>query len=348
VTTTIHLRGPLVYRLRSAATVGGSVIRVSVRRTIKGPRQPGWNWFFESCTQVLKRQLAIAFKMRDIAKARCHLDSVVFDSPVSAVDVGSVSHETFRGSWFTIKNTSATRTLLYLHGGGYSFYPKSYASFIARITLAAKARTFALDYRLSPEHKFPAQLEDALNAYHWLLENETDPGKLVLAGDSAGGNLALALLLAARDAELPTPALVVTLSPATCFERDRGTATPNQDLDWIDEEMLERWANWFCDSAQRSDPLVSPGLADLRGLPPIYIQAGRAEILYGSIQAFADRAKNQRANVVLETWDAMNHDFQIFGPDVPQSADALRRLGEVIDSRLRATVSPRALFAADS
>jgi acetyl esterase/lipase len=99
--------------------------------------------------------------------------------------------------------------------------------------------------------------------------------------------------------------------------------------------MLEQWADWFCDSAERRNPLVSPLWADLRGLPPIYLQAGRAEILYASIRAFADRAQEQGADVVLETWEDMNHDFQMFGLDSPQSAEALRRIGQVIDVRVR-------------
>jgi acetyl esterase/lipase len=99
--------------------------------------------------------------------------------------------------------------------------------------------------------------------------------------------------------------------------------------------MLTRWTDWFCDLAQRRDPLVVPLWADLRGLPPIYIQAGRCEILYDSVQAFADRARSQGANVVLESWEDMNHDFQIFGPDVPQSAEAFWRIREVIAHRVR-------------
>jgi acetyl esterase/lipase len=95
------------------------------------------------------------------------------------------------------------------------------------------------------------------------------------------------------------------------------------------------WRDWFCDPAQRRDPLVSPLWADLRNLPPIYIQAGSAEILYDSIREFADHGKNQGADVVLESWEDMTHDFQIFGHEVPQSADALRRFGEVIAARVR-------------
>lgn len=287
-------------------------------------------------TQVLKRQAVIAFRMPNVNEARRYLDSVVIGSrALSEVNIEAVEQEHFRGSWFVGKDTETPVTLLYFHGGGYSFYPRSCAQFIALITLAAGSKTFALDYRLSPEHRFPAQLEDALHAYRWLLENGTHPDNLVVCGDSAGGNLALALLLTAREAKLPLPALAIALSPPTDFESEHSSMISNQGFDWIDKHMLEQWADWFCDAAQRHNPLVSPVLADLRGLPPIYIQAGRAEILYGSMQAFADRARNQGADVVFEAWDDMNHDFQLFAPDVPQSAEALRRLGEVIAVRAR-------------
>jgi len=348
MTARIHFRGPARYRLRCAAELSQTILEASSQRALKGPRLPGWNWFVELGTAVLKRQTLTALQMDDVKEARRYLDSVVMSSPaLSEVSITPVVHEKFRGSWFAGKNVAGKNvagknvagqneeprvSVLYFHGGGYSFYPQAYANLIALITQAAKSRTFALDYRLSPEHRFPAQLEDALNAYRWLLENGVDPDHLIFAGDSAGGNLTLALLLAAREAKLPLPALAVALSPPTDFDPDHiGEA----EFDWIVKRMLEQWADWFCDSAERRNPLVSPIWADLRGLPPIYIQAGRAEILYASIQAFTNRAREQGANVVLESWQDMTHDFQLFGLDSPQSAEALQRIGQVIDGRVR-------------
>jgi len=328
----IHFRGPVRYRLRSIAELGESILEVFVRRMLKGPRRPGWNWFVEVATRMAKKQVNTAFKMRDVQAARRYLDSVAFSSPaLSEVTIRHTVHEKFRGSWFSCKNAESPVTVLYFHGGGYSFYPQAYSSFIAHITLAAKSRTFALDYRLSPEHRFPAQLDDALNAYQWLLESGSDPDNLILAGDSAGGNLALALLLQARDLKLPLPALAIALSPPTNFDLE----IVSNEFDWIDKPALLQWRDWFCDPAQRRAPLVSPLWADLRNLPPIYIQAGSAEILYDSIRAFADHGKNQGADVVLESWEDMTHVFQIFGHEAPQSADALRRFGEVIEARDR-------------
>jgi len=328
-----HSNGPVRYQLRSAAAICQSVLEASLRRMLKGPRRPGWNWFMELGTAVLRKQLAIAFEMRDVNEERRFLDSIVLGPSVPEVNIRSVDSERIRGHWFADGSAEHRVTLLYLHGGGYSFYPRGYARFIALLTRAARSRTFAPDYRLTPEYRFPAQLEDALNAYRWLLEDGTRPENLVLAGDSAGANLALALLLAARDAKLALPALAILLSPPTDFEAAPARAPSDSGADWIAWPMLERWANWFCDPAQRRNPLVSPVRADLRGLPPIYIQAGRAEILYDSIQAFAARARIQGADVVLEAWEDMNHDFQIFAPDVPQSAEAVRRIAEVVEAR---------------
>ena len=331
----IQVRGLALYSARSAPELFRAVVEVTARRARHGPRRPGWNWFMEAATEVLRRQLAVAFNMCDINEARRYLDSLVITPQAPELEIHEVTHESFRGSWFVDPSVQDPVTLLYFHGGGYSFYPKAYAAFIALITATAKSKTFALDYRLSPEHRFPAQLEDALNSYRWLVDSGTNPENLVVAGDSAGGNLTLALLLALRDAKLPLPSLAVTLSPATGFQDLNPVIAGNPHYDWINARMLEQWTNWFCDPVQRRNPLVSPVLADLRGLPPIYIQAGRDEILYGTIQAFAEHAKSQGADAVLESWEYMNHVFQIFGPEVPQSIEALRRIGEVIDARVR-------------
>lgn len=290
----------------------------------------------ELATELLKRRMMAILRASDVQEARRYLDSVVIYLPeMDQLKVTAVAEKSFRGSWFINKNRNDQTTMLYFHGGGYSFYPKSYANFIGLLTLAAKCKTFALDYSLAPEHRFPAQLEEALAAYRWLLKEGTDPDRLVLGGDSAGGNLALAVLLSARDLKLPLPALAIALSPPTDFETDRTRLIQNQQSDWIEEQMLARWSAWFCDPDQGKNPLVSPLRADLRGLPPIYIQAGRAEILYDSIFAFAEHARNAGADVLLESWEDMNHVFQIFGRYVPQSAEALQRLGEVIALHVR-------------
>ncbi len=341
----LQFNGPARYWIRSTALVCLSALKTCFRRITKGPRRPTWNWAFEIETEALKKNLAAAFAM-DVNEARRYLDSVVINFPeLSRVSITPSPDSSVRGSWFVPIGTESRLTMLYFHGGGYSFNPKEYDNLIASVTLAARSRTFALDYGLSPEHRFPSQLQEALAAYRWLLDQQgVNPGRLVVAGDSAGGNLALALLLALRDQGLPAPALAVALSPATDFvtpveQGGRASIVANEDFDWIQRDMLIKWADWFCRPDQRQDPLVSPVFAELSGLPPIYIQAGLAEILFDSIQAFADRARSQGADVVLESWPDMNHDFQLFGNLAPQSVQAIRRIAEVIEARMGAELA---------
>jgi len=306
---------------------------VSLRRLLHGPICKEWNFITELSTEIARRQLITAFEMIDVNEARRYLDALVIQTgTLSKVSTEDVTLDDCKGTWLIPNDSDSAITMLYLHGGGYSFYPKSaYRNLGAAIATSAKCRVFAMDYRLSPEHRFPAQLTDASNAYRWLLRQGVNPEQLVVIGDSAGGNLTLALILSLRDLKIPLPALAIGISPATDFG---GEAPADSELEWITSRMAVQWADWFCSAEERLNPLVSPVNADLRGLPPIYIQAGGAEILLPGIQMFVKCAKEQGADVTLEIWPAMNHDFQLFGEDVPQSAEAIRRIGEVIGSRI--------------
>ncbi len=332
----LQFSGPAQSRAMSGAMLCRAAADVALRRLLHGPLCPAWNLAAELATEISKRQLLTAFAMPDIKQARIYLDSLaIYSSALSKVSIEDIALDKFKGTWITPPNSAPDQTILFLHGGGYAFYPKNYYNNLcAMIALSAGLRMFALDYRLAPEHRFPAQLTDATNAYFWLLENGVNPRQLIVIGDSAGGNLTLSLLLYLRDSKLPLPALAICLSPATDFEGKGLGAPPSSELDWITQHMASKWADWFCSQEQRCDPLVSPLNADLRGLSPIYMQAGGAEILLPSIQLFAERAREQKADVVLETWPSMNHDFQAFGYDVPQSAEAIRRIGAVIASHI--------------
>ena len=331
----IEFRGSTRERLRSAQELAAAIARVSARRLIKGPRLPRWNWFLEVATYLLRHRLSTAVDVPDIDQARRYLDALVFDSPaLNEVIVTAVEQDSVRGAWYVPKKTQPGLTVLYLHGGGFCFYPRGYASFIALLTLALDAKVFALDYRLTPEHCYPAQLHDAVAAYRWLLARGIKPEELIVAGDSAGANLTLALLLVARDQQLAQPTLAIALSPPTDMEHGYPSLVHNQQFDWLETRMLGPWSDWYCERSRRSDPLVTPMRADMRGLGPIYVQAGTAEIFYDSIHAFVARAQSQQVDIVFDPWEEMNHDFQMFGDDVPQSREALRRLHEVVSERV--------------
>lgn len=328
------LSGKWTYRLRSLFALAWSLLAVSVRRGLRGPRLPKWSWAFEVSVHFIKAQTLTAFNLADPAEGRAYENSLVFDSPAVAKMKIEAQETPVRGVWYRPISGAKARTVLYLHGGGYAYYSKAHENLIALVTLAAQSQTFALDYRLVPEHPFPAQLEDALAAYRWLLGTGIKPEQLVVMGDSAGGNLTLALLLALKAAQLPLPALGICIAPWTDLENSGASLIENEPFDWVEKRMPLKWAEWFCQGADPRNPLISPIRADLRGLPPIYIQAGDAEILYDMIRAFADQAQAQGAKVKLEVWPQMNHDFQAFGDLIPESRAALERIGLVIDENL--------------
>jgi monoterpene epsilon-lactone hydrolase len=336
--------GRLSYRLRSFISLLGSTVSVSIHRLIHGPLLPGWNWTLEVGTHFLRRQTKNAFDMHNMQAGRAYEDALIFASPaIAGVTIepasflqkdgksqGGGNTRQVQGHWFTPLESTTHAVMLYLHGGGYAYYSKFHANLIALVTLAAECRTFALDYRLIPEHPFPAQLDDAIETYRWLLESGVSPDRLVVAGDSAGGNLALALLLALREAHTPLPALAVCISPWTDIGNSGDSMENNQLYDWPQKRMPEMWAKWLCNGSNPQNPLISPIHADLHGLPPIFIQAGEMEILFDMIRQFADNAKRQSADVALEVWENMNHDFQAYGDSTPQSRAALSHIGHVV------------------
>jgi acetyl esterase/lipase len=220
--------------------------------------------------------------------------------------------------------------MLYLHGGGYAYYSGAYMHMIATIAHATSTRTFALDYPLAPEHPYPAQLESALSAYQWLLATEHAPSQLVIAGDSAGGNLTLAVLLALREQGLPMPALAVGLCPWVDIACSGESMFTNDGVDWVGRDMAMRWGEWFCLGHDPSDPMISPLYANVQGLCPLYVQAGTSEILIDQVRDFVRRAQQQGATILYNEWDNMPHDFQAYGDAVPQAAEALTQLARQI------------------
>jgi acetyl esterase/lipase len=169
--TPFTLHGPLAYRLKSLATLTGATFRVTLRRLLRGPRLPSWDTNFEITIEFLRAQGQHAHRLPTPAESRAYEDSFLFAIPaLEQVKLTPVTSPV-RGHWYDPRaGTPPGRTLLYLHGGGYTFYAKGHASLISLTALAARARTFALDYRLAPEHPYPAALDDARAAYGWLLD----------------------------------------------------------------------------------------------------------------------------------------------------------------------------------
>jgi acetyl esterase/lipase len=238
-----------------------------------------------------------------------------------------------RGEWLELAAAKhPVRTVLYCHGGGYYFCsPASHRPLVFGLATRSRARTFSLDYRLAPEHPFPAALEDALAAYRRLLTDGTPPESIVIAGDSAGGGLALATLVALRDAGDPLPAAGVLFSPWTDLAATGGTLKTNDGLDpMFCGAAIARAAKFYIGDADPADPYLSPLYADLSGLPPLLIQASSTEVLLDDARRVAERARAAGVAVELEIWPKMPHVWQLWIPFVPEAKEALERAAHFI------------------
>ncbi len=243
---------------------------------------------------------------------------------VQRTQVGAVTAE-----WIDSKDSAAPSTILYLHGGGYCIGSlDTHRALAARIALASCARVLNLDYRLAPEHPFPAALEDALAAYRWLLDQGIPPERLAIGGDSAGGGLTLAAAIKARDEQLPLPAALFLISPWTDLTLSGETILTRKRVDPI----FGRQGNLHFTSAYTggfdpSHPLISPLFADLRDLPPTKIQVGNDEILLSDSTRMEERLHSAGVEVELEIWPGMWHVFQIFAPLIPEAPAAIEKIG---------------------
>jgi epsilon-lactone hydrolase len=222
--------------------------------------------------------------------------------------------------------------VLYFHGGGYTFgSPRTTATLTSRLAARAGASAISVGYRLAPENPFPAALDDALAAYRGLLDSGVAPARIVVAGDSAGGGLAMALLIAARDAGLARPAAAVLFSPWTDLTLSGASITSKGEADLVLTADGQREAAAdYADGTAPDDPLVSPLFADLAGLPPLLIQVGSHEILLDDSTGLAERAAIADVEVRLEVTAGAPHVFQRFAGSLDEADVALASAGAFI------------------
>jgi len=234
---------------------------------------------------------------------------------------------TVRAEWVSASGNSERATILYLHGGSYVLGSiATHRALAARVAAACDATTLLIDYRLAPEHPFPAAVDDAVGAYRWLLARGIDPGRIVVAGDSAGGGLAAATLVALRDAGDPLPAAAGLLCPWVDLEGTGRSLAANADADpMVDRDGLTRAAAAYLGGADPRTPLAAPLHADLGGLPPMLIQVGTKEALLDDSVRFAARARAAGVDVQLEQWDDMIHVWHAFAPLLPEANAAIRQ-----------------------
>jgi len=237
--------------------------------------------------------------------------------------------------WQIAPNADRGRTILYLHGGGYCLGSmNTHRDLASRLSRAAAARVLLIDYRLAPEHPHPAAVDDATAAYRWLLAHGATPARTVVAGDSAGGGLTVATLLALRDSRTPLPAAGVCLSPWVDLAGTGASMTTKAAVDpMVQRDGLQLMAAAYLAGQDPRTPLASPLYANLSGLPPLLIQVGTAETLLDDATRLAERARTAGVTVTLEPWEDMIHVWQAFAMVLPEGQQAVERIGEFVRAR---------------
>ncbi|WP_169729296.1 alpha/beta hydrolase [Solimonas soli] len=279
---------------------------------------------------------------RSVALRRRALLRVAMVARLPIAPFTRTAADTLRGvpvEWISSTHQPARRVVLYLHGGAYLFgAARIYRAVNARLAEWAQARVVAVDYRLAPEHPFPAAPADALAAYRGLLERGIAAADIVLAGDSAGGGLALACALQVREAGLPMPAGIVLFSPWVDLSLGGETIVSRAASELIlDPQMLREAAAAYLAGRPAQTALASPLFADLRGLPPLLVQVTDTELLYDDARRLAERAGAAGVEVEYKVWRGLWHVWQVFAGKVPEADAALR---EAADFIVRQTRSP--------
>ncbi|HET6471451.1 MAG TPA: alpha/beta hydrolase [Pseudomonadales bacterium] len=226
--------------------------------------------------------------------------------------------------------------IFYCHGGGYFVgSPRVYRGIAARLATLTNCDVAVIDYRLAPEHVYPAAPDDALLAYRALLARAIDPASLVIAGDSAGGNLALVTLLRARDRGLPLPAAGVLLSPWTDLTGSGASMRTNERRDpMLPAHRVDDAARMYAPHHEPADPDLSPLFADFTGLPPLSIHVGSTEILLDDSRRLEKRARAHGVDATVRVWHRMPHVFPMFADFIPEGRRALREIQQFIDARI--------------
>lgn len=317
---------------------------VRMKRRLVGPTRPSWTEDFETIATVMRHGadysvlLPLATQRRVIDPGRPDTDVV------RATEIRSVDVDGIQGQWFVSKDARPDAVVVYFHGGGYSVGSvRSHRDLLARVAQGVGCPVLAVDYRLAPEHPFPAQLEDGLRTLRWLERQGFERRKTALAGESAGGGLALSTLLELRERNEPMPAAAVLISPWVDLEARGRSFHENRRYDFITRKALRAYTKRFVREHEVRHPKAAPIHADLHGLPPILIQVGEVEALRDDGVELARKIEAAGGSVQLEVWTDMIHAFHVFAPMLPIARDAIDRLCAFIVRRLDANPDARAL-----
>lgn len=327
----LRFSGPVPLRLQSFALLSRIAVTTGFRHALGRRIAPDWDANIETGIHFWRHQFTAAMTHPDISKGRVLFDSVQTETD-DRYDVTAEPSAASKGHWYYPKTLRSDTVLLYLHGGGYTFHGVS-ARFAAMLAHHTGTALFAPDYRLTPEHPHPAQSEDALAAWTYVSDRHS-PKKIVVIGDSAGGHMALMLLQSLKAHGLQQPALCIGLCPWTDIG-DRGKSLRDNDrFDLVQGWMALQFGVWLDPEGAYGREALSPIFQDYTGLAPIYLQAGGREILRDMIVEFAQIQKAKGADVTLDLWPDMPHNFQAYDSMKASSSMALARIVETIQARV--------------
>jgi acetyl esterase/lipase len=295
--------------------------------------QKNWHGIFPSRMPRLAR--AAVTHATPVEELRQRYDSLAaeFEPLPSDVVVERAQLGQVKGQWVRIADADPQRLLLYFHGGGYiSGSPQTYLGPVAKLCRVGGAAALSLDYRLGPEFPFPACLRDAVDAYRFLIAKAYPPESVILAGDGAGGGLAVATMMAIRNGGLPMPAALVAMSPWADLTLSGWSIMQNAENDNVMSwDLLFASARHYLKGANPADPYASPVYGSMRDFPPIMIHAGSREILRDDASRLGELAAESNVRVSVEVYDAMGHLFQM---GTSQDAKvSLHRFGQFIRAR---------------
>lgn len=317
--------------------VVGSAFRTAIGRARRGPLRPTWSFGFETIVGALKSDWE-RLRHWPIERVRAEMEARNFPSDAARKVTREKVSAGVKGEWVRPPSARPRQSgvVLYVHGGSYLFgSPDTHVDTTARIALATGCDVFALDYRLAPEHRFPAQQDDALATISWLESQGITRDRIVIAGESAGGNLVLSVLLALRDRNERSLRAGVMISPWLDLRATGESFERNHPFDYGSKPMLLEHARLVAGDRALDDPNLSVGLADPTGIAPVLVQVGTAELLYDQCERWADKARLAAVNV---QWDApvdMPHAPPFFAAQSPEGAKAVETIGAYIRAALR-------------
>ena len=288
---------------------------------------------------ALRAKLASRVRSDDYRQRRKDMDAAFSQYRVAPeVTVEPVTANGVRAEWTSTPQDDRDAALLYVHGGGYVIGSlNSHRHLVSEAGRAAKAWALALDYRLAPEHPFPAAVEDAVAGYRYLLSRGARPGRIAIAGDSAGGGLVVAAMLAIREAGLAQPACGWCISPWVDMEGIGESMSSKAETDpMVQREPLLEMAKLYLGGADPRSPVAAPIYADLRGLAPLLIQVGAAETLLDDAVRLAKTAGAADVRVDLQVWPEMVHVWHLFHPELKAGRQAIEAGGAYVRSMMAA------------